>query len=234
MGRLFAALGSLFVYLCVGTVIALAIVLLYAATHGYLDRDKLTRMADIARGIEPAPPAVEQTKKAAESNDQPSFDDIERQRGVKARNLELREKAAQDEMARIYFEQNKLKDSYDRYELLRKSFNDAVLDTTKNNAIKEGQDKIRVIWENMKPKQAKDQILTMIDEGEINQVVTILATVAASKQAKIIAEFKDPEEVKKLNEIMRLIRHGVPDVLPIDDAREKLRQFPKSQPTASQ
>lgn len=233
MGRLFGTLGSLFAYLCMGTVIALAVILAYAATHGYLDRDKLARMADIARGIEVAQAPVEQTKKTVESPEQPSFDDIERQRGVKARNLELREAAVEQEMKRIYFEQNKLTDFYNRYELLRKSFNDAVLDTTKKDAIKEGEDKIRVIWENMKPKQAKDQILTMIDDGEINQVVSILSSVATQKQKKIIAEFKEPEEVKKLNEIMRLLRHGVPDVLPVDDARDKLRQFPKSQPSTN-
>ena len=62
MGRLFGILGSLFVYLCVGTVVALALILAYAATHGYLDRDKLARMADVARGIEIAQVPVEQLK----------------------------------------------------------------------------------------------------------------------------------------------------------------------------
>lgn len=229
MGRLLGILSTLFVFLCVGTVIALAIVMGYAATHGYLDKEKLLRIADVARGIEIAAPPLEQANKQAESPDQPSFDDIERHRGIKARNLELREAAVQNGMDRIRFEQKKLEDQVSRYDLLRKAFNDKVLDVDKAKAIKEGQDKIRSIWENMKPKQVKDQILQMIDGGEMTEVVSILSSVATNKQSKIIAEFKTDDEIKKLDEILRLIRHGVPDVLPIDDARERLKQFgPKS------
>lgn len=229
MGRLLGVLSTLFVFLCVGTVIALAIIMGYAATHGYLDKEKLLRIADVARGIEIAAPPLEQANKQAESPDQPSFDDIERHRGIKARNLELREAAVQNGMDRIRFEQKKLEDQVSRYDLLRKAFNDKVLDVDKAKAIKEGQDKIRSIWENMKPKQVKDQILQMIDGGEMTEVVSILSSVATNKQSKIIAEFKTDDEIKKLDEILRLIRHGVPDVLPIDDARERLKQFgPKS------
>jgi hypothetical protein len=229
MGRLLGILSTLFVFLCVGTVIALAIVMGYAATHGYLDKEKLLRIADVARGIEIAAPPLEQANKQAESPDQPSFDDIERHRGIKARNLELREAAVQNGMDRIRFEQKKLEDQVSRYDLLRKAFNDKVLDVDKAKAIKEGQDKIRSIWENMKPKQVKDQILQMIDGGEMTEVVSILSSVATNKQSKIIAEFKTDDEIKKLDEILRLIRHGVPDVLPIDDARDRLKQFgPKS------
>jgi len=229
MGRLLGILSTLFVFLCVGSVIALAIIVGYAATHGYLDKEKLLRIADVARGIEIAAAPVEQANKQAESSDQPSFDDIERHRGIKARNLELREAAVQNGMDRIHFEQKKLEDQVSRYDLLRKAFNDKVLDVDKAKAIKEGQDKIRSIWENMKPKQVKDQILQMIDGGEMTEVVSILSSVATNKQSKILAEFKTDDEIKKLDEILRLIRHGVPDVLPIDDARERLKQFgPKS------
>lgn len=230
MGRLFGILGSLLVYVCVGTVVAAAIVAGYAATHGYLTKERIARMADVARGIEAAPAPIQQASKEVEPADQPSFEDIERHRGIKARNLELRELAIEDGMKRIYFEQKKLNESYDRYKLLRDSFNQAVLDVDKNRAIKEGQDKIRQIWENMKPRQVKDQILQMIDDGEMNEVVSILSSVNTNKQAKIITEFKTDDETKKLDEILRLIRHGVPDVLPIDEARDKLNQFvPKKQ-----
>ena len=225
MGRLLGVFGSLFVYLCVGTVISLAIIAGYASTHGFLDKDKLERMADVARGIEIAAAPVEPAKKPIESVDQPSFDDIERSRGIRARNLELREQSVQSGLDRIRFEQHKLTDEEDRYELLKKNFSDKILSEEKSKVMKEGQDRIRLIWENMKPKQAKDQIMQMIEAGEMNQAVAILSVVATAKQAKIIAEFKTEEEVKNLVEILRLIREGVPDVLPIDQAREELKQF---------
>jgi hypothetical protein len=231
MRRILAGFGSLFVYLSVGTVIAAAIILAYAATHGYLDKEKLARMADVARGVEPvaAPAAV--TKKQVESPEQPSFDDIERIRGIKARNLELREQAVKSEFDRIEFEKKLITKKYEQYERLKDNFDEKFLNNKKNETVNEGREKIRLIWENMKPKQVKEEIMKMLDDpAETNEAVSILASVATSKQAKIIAEFKTDEELKKLDEVLRMIRQGVPDVLPIDRAREELKQFdPKNQ-----
>jgi hypothetical protein len=231
MKRLIGILGSLLVYLSVGTVIAAAIIVGYAATHGYLDKEKLAKMADVARGIEPAAAPAALTTKQAEAPEQPSFDDIERIRGIKARNLELREQAVKSEFDRIEFEKKLITKKYDQYERLKDNFDEKFLNNKKNETVKEGREKIRLIWENMKPRQVKDEILKMLDDpSETNEAVTILSSVAASKQAKIIAEFKTDDEVKKLDEILRMIRQGVPDVLPIDRAREELKQFdPKSQ-----
>jgi hypothetical protein len=232
MKRLLGMLGSLLVYLSVGTVIAAAIIVGYAATHGYLDKEKLAKMADVARGIEPAAaPAAALATKQAEAPEQPSFDDIERIRGIKARNLELREQAVKSEFDRIEFEKKLITKKYDQYERLKDNFDEKFLNNKKNETVKEGREKIRLIWENMKPRQVKDEILKMLDDpSETNEAVTILSSVAASKQAKIIAEFKTDDEVKKLDEILRMIRQGVPEVLPIDRAREELKQFdPKNQ-----
>ena len=55
---------------------------------------------------------------------------------------------------------------------------------------------MQLIWENIKPKQAKEQILQMIDSNEQDAVVAILTKMSISKQAKIIGEFKTPEESK--------------------------------------
>jgi hypothetical protein len=231
MKRFLAMFGSLFVYLSVGTVIAAAIIVGYAATHGFLDKEKLARMADVARGIEPvaAPAAV--AKKQVESAEQPSFDDIERIRGIKARNLELRESAFKNEFDRIEFEKKLITKKYEQYERLKENFDEKFLSNKKNETVKEGREKIRLIWENMKPKQVKEEIMKMLDDpAETQEAVLILSSVAPNKQAKIIAEFKADDELKKLDEILRMIRQGVPDVLPIDKAREELKQFdPKNQ-----
>ena len=170
----------------------------YAATHGYLDKEKLLRIADVARGIEIAAAPVEQTKQAGRSRPtNPRSTTSSAIEELKPETLELREAALQSGMERIRFEQKKLEDEEGRYSLLRKAFNEKVLDVDKAKAIKEGQDKIRSIWENMKPKQVKDQILQMIDGGEMTEVVSILSSVATNKQSKIIAEFKTDDEIEK-------------------------------------
>jgi hypothetical protein len=224
MGRLPGLLGSSLVYLCIGTVIAEGIVVAYVWTHGYLDQEKVARMADIARGIEVTPARAEQTAKSAEAPEQPSFEEIERRRGIKARHLELREQSVQNGLERIRFEQRKLTDEKDRYELLKNSF-EKVLSEKKDSVVLAGRENVRLIWENIKSKQAKEQILQMIEVGEVNEVVSILSSISIAKRAKIISEFKTEEEAKKLDEILRLIRQGSPDVQPIDQAREELKKF---------
>jgi hypothetical protein len=231
MKRLLAVFGALFVYLSVGTVVAAAIIVGYAAMHGYLDKDKLARMADVARGIEPIAAPAAATKKQVESYEQPSFEDIERIRGIKARNLELRESAFKNEFDRVEFEKKLITKKYEQYERLKENFDEKFLNNKKNETVKEGREKIRLIWENMKPKQVKEEIMKMLDDpAETHEAVSILSSVAPNKQAKIIAEFKSDDELKKLDEILRMIRQGVPDVLPIDRARDELKQFdPKNQ-----
>jgi len=224
MGRLFAASGSLLAYLCVATVFTAAIVVGYLWTHGILDKEKLNRMLAVARGSEVAAPVVEQVAKAPQAPEPPSLDEIERQRAIQSRQLELREQAIDSNLDRVRFEQRKLTDERAQYQLLKDGF-EKVLDERKKKVLVDGRENMQLIWENIKPKQAKEQILQMIDTGEQKEVVAILSGISITKRARIISEFKTEEEAKKLEEILRLIREGVPDVLTIDQTRQELKKF---------
>lgn len=224
MGRLIGAAAGLLVYFCVATVLTAAIVVGYFFTHGYLDQEKLSRIIAVARGAELAAPAVEQTAKTPQAGEQQSLDEVERQRAVQSRLIELREQAIDANLDRVRFEQRKLSNERSQYELLQKGFTE-VLDEKRNKAILAGRENMQLIWENIKPKQAKEEILQMIDSGEKNEVVAILSGISITKRARIIGEFKTAEEAAKLEEILRLIREGIPDVLPIDETREELKKF---------
>ena len=62
----------------------------------------------------------------------------------------------------------------------------------------------------------------MIDKQEMNEVVTILVAMPIAKRAKIVSEFKTPDELQKLDEMLRLIRQGVPEVNLIDKTRSQI------------
>ncbi len=224
MGRLISTGGAMLAYVCVATVLTAAIVFGFLWTHGYLDQEKMTRIVAIARGAEPAAPVVEQVAKAPEAAEQSSLDDVEKQRAIQSRLVELREQAIDRNLDNVRFEQRKLTDERASYELLKKGFEE-VLNEKKNEALLAGRQNMQQIWENIKPKQAKEEILQMIDANEQKEVVTILSGIAISKRAHIIGEFKTEDESKKLEEILRLIRQGVPDTLTIDQTREDLKKF---------
>ena len=225
MGRLLAAGGALLVYLCVATVLTAAIVGGYMWTHGYLDKEKVTRIVAVARGIDIAAPALEQAAKTPQAAEQPSLDDVERQRAITTRQLELREQAIDTGLNRVWFEQRKLTDERADYDRVKNGFEEILSEKKNNKVVTAGRENIQLIWENIKPKQAKEQILQMIDSGEENEVVAIMSAIAIGKRARIIGEFKTEEEAKKLEEILRLIRKGIPDVLSIDQTREDLKKF---------
>lgn len=228
MGRLIATGGAMLAYLCVATVLTAAIVFGYVWSHGYLDQEKLNRMMAIARGTEVAAPVVEQVAKAPEAAEQPSLEDVEKQRAIQSRLIELREQAIAHAIENVRNEQRDLTNKIDDYKRLQQGFED-VLNEKKNEALIAGRQNMQQIWENIQPKQAKQQILQMIDANEQNDVVAILSAIAISKRAKIIGEFKTEEEAKKLEEILRLIRQGVPDTLTIDQTREELKKFTPQQ-----
>ena len=127
-------------------------------------------------------------------------------------------------MDRVRFEQRKLTDERGEYDRLKKGFEEFLTDK-KNKVVLAGRENIQLIWENIKPKQAKEEILQMIESGEQNEVVAIMSGISIAKRARIIGEFKTEEESKKLAEILRLIRQGVPDVLSIDQTRDELKKF---------
>jgi hypothetical protein len=82
----------------------------------------------------------------------------------------------------------------------------------------------------MSPKQAKDQILKMLDEPStvaddpMQDVVTVLKSMADDKRKKLLGEFKTPEEADRLAEILREVRLGLPDSDVIRDTRNQLQQ----------
>jgi hypothetical protein len=224
----------MFTYLCVASVISLCLLLGYASSKGYLDKDKVTKMIAVAQGAGVTSPtgadgdlspsgSIDDKNKNAETPEQPSLEEIEAQRSIHIRNLELREQALDSGLQEIRAAERKLADDKDSYDRLKNAF-DKQLTELKEGSQATGRENIRLIWENIKPKQAKDQILQMIGAGQQSDVVAIMSAMPIGKRAKIIGEFKTDEEAKKLQDILELIRQGMPEQPLIENAQQQLSQ----------
>jgi hypothetical protein len=228
MGRLLGSLVTLFVYLCVGTVLTGIILAGYALSKGYLDKEKLTKIVAVAQGTAAASTDATaistDVAKPAETTEQTSIDEIENRRSIQSRDLELREQSLHSSLEQLRFEQRKILDEKKTYDGLKTSF-EKQLAELQTGAQAMGRENIRLIWENIKPKQAKEQILQMIAAGEQADVVAIMSAMPIGKRAKIIAEFKTDEESKKLEELLRLIREGVPETKIINQAQQQFKEF---------
>jgi hypothetical protein len=89
---------------------------------------------------------------------------------------------------------------------------------------------VQVTLEAIAPKQAKEQLVKMLQDPKspandpMEDTVRILKAMPLDKRKKILAEFKTPEEVKTLAEILRVVRLGGSDTELMRDTRAQLQQ----------
>jgi len=221
MGRLVGALGSLVVYFCSATLIAQVVMIAYLWSAWKMDQDKVVRSLAIARGLEPAvpEPKEEEEKKEPVLSEQASYEELLERRAVKLRDLELREQSLASALDELKFQQQQLADSRQQEQQRVAQFT-TELKSLKSGAEASGRDLVRRTLETVKPRQAKEQLFEMLQNNETDQVVMLLANMPENRRAKILAEFKTPEENKKLAEVLRRLREGQPEANLVDKTQQ--------------
>jgi len=224
IGRVLRACASLFVYACVATIVAQAILLVYLGRQWHLDRGSVIQILAIAYGIDLYGLKEEAQKQQDQvAPEQASYEQILESRALKFRNLELREQALQAALNQLRFEQNKAAAEQKQHKQLQESFETQVR-SLRESATAAGAEEVRRILEALKPKQAKELLVQMLEDKRLDQVVSLLAAMPDAKRAKIIGEFKTPEETEKIGEVLRCIREGASAVEVADETRKKLEQ----------
>jgi len=223
VGRLLSGVTALLVYFSVATLLTAATGAAYLRFTGKLDNHKIQKLLAIARGQEEHATAPEAKNPAANDPVQTSYQERAEARGLAARDLELREQALKGGLGLIQSEKDIVLSEKERFDGRVSAFHKQ-LDALRAEALLSGRGNVRQILENMKPKQAKEQVLKMIEVEEMNEVVLLLSSLPTSKQAKIVSEFKSEEEASKLGEILRLIRQSVPEVSLIDRTKQQINK----------
>src|SRR5262245_32720840 len=234
MKTAFAWLSHLLVAFCVGTVISLVIVLGMLWWKGALGDERLLGMLAALQGIKPAPPP--QTALALNPDaEQPSLDQIMQTRLRSMLDLDLRESAIDKSLGDLRTLETQIRAESKRLDQWKSSFDQRVAElqtAASDAALLELQRTLEVI----DPKQAKDQIMTMLKDPvtaadkPMNDLITVLKAMPLDKRRKIFAKFTTPEEQKKMAEILREIRRGTPDTELLRDTRSQLQQPPDQQP----
>lgn len=222
MSKLVNAVSSLVVYILIGQALAMTMIVGVVAAKGGLTREKLRQIMAVIQGIDLLAlreQTIEDATKAA--NPQPSLADLADARARRARDLELREQELINLRNRVTKSQSDVLAEGDQVKRMRDDF-EARLKTLREGALAANLENARLMLENMKPRQAKEQIQKMLADGELRQAVALLAGMPIEKRAKIITEFKTSEESGQLAEMLREIRKGEPEVTLIDEAADRL------------
>lgn len=222
--RLAGGLVALFTWFCVGTVLAIAIGSGYLWSQGHLTRDALVQMAALAQGVDlPAMRAAAELERRQQHSQQVSLDEIALRRALAARDLELREQSLARLSDMLRHEQSKLGDEVSRYMNLYQELMSR-LDAMREQAAAASQANARLILENVRPIQAKDQLMRMVADGKLDVAALLLTQMPVKTQAKVVGEFRTDQEAAALAEMLKRIRDGVPEVTLIDETRDKLQQ----------
>jgi hypothetical protein len=213
MGRIVSFIAVCLLYLCVGTVLSVCVFFSVAWVKGYLDQDKIAGLIAVIRG-ELSPAMTKQDDTSVETQPKSlSFEELDQRRTTYTRHLELREQGLQNALDQLAGERERLLKEKKSFEMLVSDYRKQIKDADEGR-VKKGYEDVRLIWENIKPKLAKELILKMIDADEKDEVVGIFASMPIPKQAKIVSEFKTEDEQKKLDDILRRIREGAVGVTP--------------------
>ena len=185
-------------------------------------------MLAAARGLIPVGPA-EPRAPEPQSEEQPSYDQILEMRAVHDKNLRFREQSLADSLRQLRLDQQKLSDERSRYLAERANYEEQ-LAAARKAATSAGREEVRTILQTLKPKQAKEMLAQMLEEKGVADVVSLLSGMTDAKRAKILGEFKTPEENAKIKEVLRLIEQGGPEAGLADKAQQRLQQPPQGTP----
>ena len=201
-------LSSIIGYVCVGTVVSAAAVICYWWMSGKLDNEKIFHMLAVMHDVDINPEKTDaQRDKRGDALGTMSYEDIEEARKVKSRVLELKMQSLGKGLGQVAFEREELTKDKERYLLLRASFEQRLKDLQEETETK-GHANVRLIWENITPKLAKEQILKMVEADEMEEVVHILSEMPIGKRAKIVSQFTTEPEKAVMDDLLRMIRQG--------------------------
>ena len=218
MKNLLKIVWMLVLCVCVGTIITQMLLAAVLWPKMKLNRERISQIASIAQGVDVA--AKEEVKGPPQlESEQASYQEIVEARAVKYRNLELREQQLRNNLVQVQTEESKLADEAKKCKQLADSFK-AQLEDVRKTATSTGMDDVLRTLVSIKPKQAKEQLLVMLDNKEIDTVVSLMRQMPDKKRANIIAEFKSDEK-EKLSEVLRRLREGQPEIKAVDKAQEK-------------
>ena len=233
IARLLSVVLTLLIYFCTATLIAECLFAGWLCSAWHLDRLRLAQAMAVLQGG-PLPSAAAEAparvKPPELPPEQPSYQEILDRRAVKVRDLELRELSLHSAADQLKVQQRQVGDEDKRVQEQAAQFA-AQLKSVKEGAQAGGRDVLLRTLQTIKPKQAKEQLIQMLEDHQIDDVVLLLAGLPETNRAKILAEFKTPDENKRLAEVLRLIGQGQPEASIADKAQQQFSQAKPNGPS---
>jgi hypothetical protein len=220
-------IGSLITALGLGTLISVVVIAVMLWSKGVFSDERLLGMFAALQGIQTSPPNIS----AAHATDaeQASIEQVLSSRMKASLDLDLRESAIDKALGDLRTIETSLQNETKRLDSWKQSFDKRLADlqtAAADTSLREVQQTLETI----KPQQAKEQLVKMLEDPKsptddpMEAIVRILKAMPLDKRKKILEQFKTPEDNKILAEILRMIRLGGSDSELLRDTRGQLQQ----------
>lgn len=212
MSKIIDLLLGLIAYLCVATVITLALVIGYFWHTDQINGDKMFRIVALLQDVDLQQVAASEKKKtgAEVPPEEPSLNEVLHRQQVQDRNYEVKLLALTRGKQDYDISLKNLNEQITRYDRM-------VQDTqgrlSKQLELTTQQNTAKVVsqLEQVKPDVAKDSLMKFILEDRMDDAILLMNKMSESKLKNILKTFQTPQELSKLHDIHLRIMSGGSD-----------------------
>lgn len=201
MGKILDLLLGLIAYVCVATVITLALVIGYLWKNDQLNNDKLFRLMAVMQDVDLQKMAA--VDKKADKEVPPaeqSLNQVLHHQQVLDRNYEVKQLALQRGKQEYDASYQQLVEQTARYDRIAQDWQSR-LKQEQELATQQNIAKVVNQLEQVSPDVGKQQLMLWIEEKKMDDAILLMSRMSENKLAKILKTFESEEELKQLHEI---------------------------------
>ena len=209
MKRIIGLLLALMGYVCVATVITLALIIGYLWHSDQLDEEKIFRMVALVQDVDLEALAAAQQKTAdGVPAEEPSLNDMLRHQHIQDRNFEVKLLSLQRGRQEYDHRLQLLQERIDRYDRLATDWQSR-LKKEEELMTQENLAKVVAQLEQVRADTGKDLLMRWINEGRMDDAILLMSKMSENKLGRILKTFQTDDELNKLHEIhQRIIGSG--------------------------
>jgi hypothetical protein len=212
MSKIIDLVLGLIAYVCVATVITLALALGYFWHTEQLSSEKVFKIVAMLQDVDLQQLAAQQKKTGDEvPPEEPSLNEVMHRQQVQDRNFEVKLLALKTGKQEYDASFQKLIEKIDRYDRMVQDVQSR-LKQQQELTTQENLSKVVSQLEQVKPDVAKDSFMKFIAEERMDDAILLMSKMSESKLSKILKTFQTPEELSRLHDIHRRIINGGSEV----------------------
>jgi hypothetical protein len=201
MGKIIELLIGLIAYVCVATVITLALIIGYLWHNDQLNDDKMFRLMAVMQDVDLQKMAAAENKSESEVPPaEKSLNQVMHHQQVLDRNFEVKQLALQRGKQEYDSSYQQLVEQTARYDRIAQDWQSRLKQeqelTTQQNVTK-----VVSQLEQVSPEVGKQQLMLWLDEKKMDDAILLMSRMSESKLAKILKTFESETELKQLHEI---------------------------------